>query len=515
MESENGRSYFFRDLIVKILLVLLFIFLLMWLLPMPNLNPFYDKIFTENMESMKDAAKGYYTVSRLPKNEGESSKLTLKDMIDNKMIIEFTDSKGNKCDVNKSYVEVTKKDGEYTFKTNLSCGSDEDYVIEYFGCYDVCTDGKCQVEVVEKPSEEVKKIIEYEFSKTNQTKYIEKYLCKTGYTLQGSKCVLKTSIEKQENANIKCLSGYNYNSSTKKCEKVVTKEENATLVCPTGYVYATSMNKCIKGEDNVVNADVLYKCANGVLDSTGTKCIISGTKQENATISSYTCPNGGSLNGTTCAVSHTTQNPSVCNYTNWVCSNVSYATQIGSSSTDTYTRNYLYKSGNNFIYQVCTRQYSCSGGGSSTSYTYYEATPVYTCSNGTLDGTKCIIPTSTTVNATKEYKCSVGTLNGTTCEITNILETKPTYTCKNGTIDGTKCIIGSIDKVDPTYYCTNGYTLAGNMCYMIEDSSDIVNATPVYKTKTETVYKWSRSETLAGWTRTGKTRTVNVTVTSK
>ena len=35
---ENGRNYFFRDLIVKILLVLLFVFLLMWLFPMPNMN---------------------------------------------------------------------------------------------------------------------------------------------------------------------------------------------------------------------------------------------------------------------------------------------------------------------------------------------------------------------------------------------------------------------------------------------------------------------------------------------
>ena len=134
---EKERNYFFRDLIVKILIVLLFVFLLMWLLPMPNMAPLYDKIFSQNISSMTDAAKSYYTTARLPQEEGETKKLTLRDMLNNKMIIEFTDSNGKTCDADKSYVEVTKQNGEYIFKTNLSCGNEEDYVIEYFGCYDV------------------------------------------------------------------------------------------------------------------------------------------------------------------------------------------------------------------------------------------------------------------------------------------------------------------------------------------------------------------------------------------
>ena len=63
---EKERNYFFRDLIVKILIVLLFVFLLMWLLPMPNMAPLYDKIFSQNISSMTDAAKSYYTTARLP-----------------------------------------------------------------------------------------------------------------------------------------------------------------------------------------------------------------------------------------------------------------------------------------------------------------------------------------------------------------------------------------------------------------------------------------------------------------
>ena len=48
---------FIRDLLVKLLLLVIFVFLLMKLFPMPNLTVFYDKIFNENIQTMKDAAK--------------------------------------------------------------------------------------------------------------------------------------------------------------------------------------------------------------------------------------------------------------------------------------------------------------------------------------------------------------------------------------------------------------------------------------------------------------------------
>ena len=152
---ERERSYFIRDLIVKILLVLLFVFLLMWLLPMPNMKPLYDKVFSQNVSTMTNAAKAYYNTTRLPQEEGETKKLTLRDMLNNKMIIEFTDSDGKTCNPDASYVEVTKQGKEYVFKTNLSCSSQSDYVIEYFGCYNVCEDGKCETKIEDNDKKDV------------------------------------------------------------------------------------------------------------------------------------------------------------------------------------------------------------------------------------------------------------------------------------------------------------------------------------------------------------------------
>ena len=565
-EERNEKNYFFRNLIVKILLVLLFIFLLMWLFPIPNLSPFYDKIFTQNINDMTDAAKSYFTVERLPKNEDETKKLTLKEMLDNKMIIEFTDSDGKKCDTTKSYVEVTKKNGEYIYKTNLSCSKQEDYVIEYFGCYDVCKDNSCEVDNKpddNKTSNETKKITEYQFYKVVATKYIDKYLCKEGYTLSGNKCIKTSQIKSEVDANIKCLDGYTYNSTSKKCEKIVSESEDAKLQCPSGYVYASSMNKCIKGTSNTVDATLTYKCTTGTL--VGTKCVINATSEVDAT-KVYSCKNGtlsgtkcivsgsyetdasryyycnvGTLSGTKCVYEEKVEVPEECSYTRWVCSNKEYDRPKSNSSTKTFTRRLLDIKGTVYTYEECNRQYKCTGGGTTTetkevsaeveyrcttgtlrgtkclvsSSDEVNADVTYKCTTGTLRGTKCVINTTKEVDATKGYSCQVGKLNGTKCDITSVDVTDSVYYCEVGTLNGNKCVITTTDKKDPTYYCDSDYTIAGKKCYKTTSTSDVIESEIVYKTKTEKVYKWSTSEKLEGWTRTGKTRTTNVSITSK
>lgn len=151
MEIENRKSTFIRDLIVRILLIVLFIFLLMYLFPMPNLNTFYDKIFNDNLQTMKEAAEKWYSTDRMPKKVGDTSELSLQDMIDNKLVIPFTDKDGNSCDTNSSYVKVTKKKNEYVLKVSLTCGNQTDYIVEHIGCYNFCKEGKC-TQVVQTPA---------------------------------------------------------------------------------------------------------------------------------------------------------------------------------------------------------------------------------------------------------------------------------------------------------------------------------------------------------------------------
>lgn len=118
--------------------MVLAVFLLVWLLPKPNLNPLYDRVFADNIQMIKEAAKSYYTVERLPKEVDQTVKMTLDQMIADKLVLTIVDSKGNTCDGQASYVEVRKTETEYLIKTSLTCSDRTDYVIEHFGCYDIC-----------------------------------------------------------------------------------------------------------------------------------------------------------------------------------------------------------------------------------------------------------------------------------------------------------------------------------------------------------------------------------------
>lgn len=148
MDIERKNSSIIRDILVKIVLIVLFVFLLTFIFPMPNLNTFYDAVFNNNVQSMKDAAEDYFTTERMPKEVGDEEKLTLQDMLDKKLILPFVDKDGKSCDTKKSYVTVTKEENEYILKVYLSCNGKNDYIIEPIGCYNFCTDGKCDEETV-------------------------------------------------------------------------------------------------------------------------------------------------------------------------------------------------------------------------------------------------------------------------------------------------------------------------------------------------------------------------------
>ena len=153
--KENKNSNFIRDLLVKLLLIVIFVFLLMKLIPMPNLTAIYDGVFSNNINSMKDAAKSYYTVERMPDEVGKSSKMTLQEMLDQNLLLPFVDKDGKACDTKKSYVKVTKGETEYELRVSLTCDGETKYVIEKIGCYDFCkSGGSCTLE--EAKAEEAK-----------------------------------------------------------------------------------------------------------------------------------------------------------------------------------------------------------------------------------------------------------------------------------------------------------------------------------------------------------------------
>ena len=162
-EYEN-RGFPFRDFLLKLILIIIFVFLLIWLLPKfisptidtntknngnktsekVDLSPLTSQIFADNIERMKDAAISYYTDERLPQEVGESKKMTLSEMIEKKIIVELIDKNNKACDKEESYVKITKMDDEYLLKVNLKDSEKEDYILVHLGCYTYCESAVCE-----------------------------------------------------------------------------------------------------------------------------------------------------------------------------------------------------------------------------------------------------------------------------------------------------------------------------------------------------------------------------------
>ncbi len=185
-DEEVKRGTPVRDFLLKLILVIIFVLLLLWLLPARinstlnntnsgnsnggsenttntsatgnvDLTALTNRIFNANIQEMKEAAILYYTTERLPQTVGSDSKMTLKEMIDKHLLLEFTDKNGNTCDANNSYVQITKEENEYLMKVYLKCNDDEDYILVHVGCYSYCNNpaGVCEKQETKKTGKTV------------------------------------------------------------------------------------------------------------------------------------------------------------------------------------------------------------------------------------------------------------------------------------------------------------------------------------------------------------------------
>jgi len=180
--EEKEKYLDIRSIILKVLFLMLFIFLLLWLAPYPKDKVVYDHLFNENLENIKDAAKSYYTIDRMPKDIGDKDSMTVREMLDQKMILPFLDDNGKECDLNESYVEITRMENEYILKVYLQCQNKSDYILEHIGCYNICDDcgnvkdfeEECDKEEPEE-EKQTKDITEYYLKKTSTNSYWTSY----------------------------------------------------------------------------------------------------------------------------------------------------------------------------------------------------------------------------------------------------------------------------------------------------------------------------------------------------
>ena len=130
MRREMDEDINWGSLFLKVIIFFVVILLIIWLFSKFVLKNTNDNSntsdFDKNLNNMFTAAEKYYDdEAKLPK-AGETSTLTLKEMKDLGLIGTLKDGKTT-CSNKSSYAKVTNKDGEYTLKVLLTCGSNSNF----------------------------------------------------------------------------------------------------------------------------------------------------------------------------------------------------------------------------------------------------------------------------------------------------------------------------------------------------------------------------------------------------
>lgn len=153
MYEENNKRIELNwgSLVLKLLFVIIIIGLVIFLiakLVKKNSNDMLaidDEVFITNINNMKETAFEYFTTSKLPKATGQSTKVTLEELVNQKAIIDFTNN-GEACNLSDSYIQATKMaDNNYALKVNLTCQDRNDFLITTIEEKD-CNTNSCNVQ---------------------------------------------------------------------------------------------------------------------------------------------------------------------------------------------------------------------------------------------------------------------------------------------------------------------------------------------------------------------------------
>lgn len=502
-EERPSRGKGLISALIKLLILVVFIFLLVWLFPTKeSLKPLYQDVFRNNINSMKDAAETYFTNERLPQNVGDKVKITLKEMLDKNLLLPFVDKYGKECDLNKSYVEITKTETEYEMKVYLVCSQEESYIIEHMGCYDKCDENNCTNTKIAK---------EYQYQKEVKEKIVSSYKCANGYTLKGNKCI------KQEKTTTKIAATpvYKENKPIKPTETVKVIE-NATYSDWSDW----SENKVYDPNNNNITwgaQELVWNEKNGAKKYTTYKII----EDKNQPIYEITYDN---LVGT---------------YKQYLCSSFNYYKDSVSQTVYQYgdwisqgrkIYDYVPTPTNSTKYVFIGMDFdSC---GSTCTLKPYYIFEVYTRSLKAVTQTTeelkatCNVEEKT-INVYGKKKTFVGYVSdkipvGTEYEylyhtktrtILKEAVTETTLSCPTGYNLKDNICYPETTKVLIGYTCPKDYDeRIGKYCYKHDTKTITKDATPIYKTVDSIRYKWSTKTSLEGWNKTGKTRNTTVSI---
>ena len=534
--NERGSRFSILDIVVKLIFAALFIFILAWLFKknVPNMAPFYSNVFRENIKYMQEAGESYFTDDKLPKEIGESNKISLADMFDRRLILPFVDEDGHSCNQYDSYVSVTKTDNGYELKTNLVCNKESNYTIKILGCHNYCKDALCSKTC------SVEQITEYKYKKLSN---VTTYKCPSGYKKDGKYCVQskivdsKSATKTNTTTRVDVIDADKVYDSGKKTEVDVIKTKNddtyekvyinAIKEVSTGTttrtkVYVDPIKSTTSGSTSTTKEAYSCQKTKTVRESydctkykTETQCTTK-YKQEAYSCNCSTKYVGG-VYKTSCNTCYKSVPYQSCSDVKKSYTDTCYR-DVTKTYTDTCYRDKTTTTPGSTTYSCPSYAEGSEGSGSSLKCYYYQETSTagsttYRCpadadgSSGSGANLKCYYLEK--VSGGYSYKCpskanySTGSGKNLRCYV--VTNGSYHYECneKGYKLDGKTCK-KTITETSTTKKCDSGYKLEGDKCNKYSTSK--IDATKT--TTKKTIYKWSRSESLSGWTRTGDTRTV-------
>ncbi len=533
--NERGSRFSILDIVVKLIFAALFIFILVWLFQknVPNMAPFYSNVFRENIKYMQEGGESYFTDDKLPKEIGQSNKISLADMFDKKLVLPFVDEDGNSCNQYDSYVSVTKTDNGYELKTNLVCNKESNYTIKILGCHNYCKDALCSKTC------SVEQITEYKYKKLSN---VTTYKCPSGYKKDGKYCVKSNLIDSKAATKTNTTTKVDvidakkvYDNGTKKQVDVIKTKNYASYervyidpikVVSVGTttrtkVYVNPIKSTTSGSTSTTKE--AYSCQKTKTVRESYNCTKYKTDKQCTTKykkEAYSCNCStkyvGGVYKTSCNTCYKSVPYQSCSDVNKAYTDTCYR-DVTKTYTDTCYRNKTTTTPGSTTYSCPSYAEGSEGSGTNLKCYYYQETSTagsvsYKCpskadgSTGSGSNLKCYYLEK--VSNGYSYKCpskaNYSTGSGANLKCYIVKNGSYHYECteKGYKLDGKYCK-KTITETSTTKKCDSGYKLEGNKCNKY--STTKINATKT--TSKKTIYKWSKSENLSGWTKTGETRT--------
>lgn len=254
-----------KSLIIKLVILLVAVFIILWIVSLVNGSKKEEKPsnIKANLEIMKDASLEYFTLSRLPSNVNGTKKITLGEMIDTKLLIEFKDQNGNACDMKESYAEATKiNNTDYTIKVKLVCGNESDYVINTVNM------NKEETNSNENTNKETK-------TETNKNT-TNKENTNTNNTNTNNSTKTNTNNTNKPTTNNKTVTNTNTNNSTKK-SNTKTNSNNTSKKTTTTKKSNPSTTKKVTTNTTCNYGNLSYASINPLAYVISGKCAVSET----------------------------------------------------------------------------------------------------------------------------------------------------------------------------------------------------------------------------------------------